>query len=422
MNYTFITDFHKSRKNKIGASDVPWLIPHPVKQIESLAAYTDDKGGRHANTANDLYLKKINNEKSVSGFPAEMGHFIEGRALYEFIKDNISYDIAKEFFRGYQTYKIDRDNSNNLHPGSYNSTPFKHHTEAVTDFGVAHADCVYDPIKLYNPINMKKNKDGHWIIDLNGIEINMSKPFLIEAKSARYFSARRKDDPYTGYDLSLKEWQGVPLKVYFQCQFQMLLYRVDVCYLVLIYDTSSKHYWTIKANKKHQKELQQLAEYMKKCLDTKTPPKELLMNSKDIRSLFPEIQDDFRELKAKEKKIVLQYALDGIEAARQESIWKKRKLECNERMSIHLRDTKVLKANVGGHLIDVANWKQTGGAFRIMGLSDIRKREDGKTIENYLNKKGLIKQDKESEKSNICLKSKDIKNINIEAVVKDESI
>lgn len=422
MNYTYIKDFHKSRQKRIGASDIPFLIPHPVRQIESLAAWTDDKNVRHANTAIDLYNEKINGKDYESSFPAEMGHYLEGRILYEFIKDNISYDIAKDFFRGYAKYKLERDFTNDfVSPEPYNNTPFKHHTEASNDFGVAHGDCVYDcndgPIDFINHKIIKKDKD--YFININGLEINLSRSFLLEAKSARYFSARRKDDPYRGYDLTLKEWQGVPLKVYFQCQYQMLLYGVDICYIALIYDTSSKHYWTIKANKKHQAELQQIAEYMKKCIDTKTPPKQLLMNSKDIKYLYPEIKDDFRELKDEELQEVLKIAIEQKEAAKQEKTWKQKKEECEEKAGIFLRDTEFIKGNVGGHLIDIAKWKKTGGSERIAGLAAIGKREDGKTIEKYLRRKKLINKTKENTKAAIVIKSKELEGIDVKEINKE---
>jgi len=411
-NYTYITNFHKSRAGRIGASDVPALIPHPIKQIESLAAYTDEKHQRHAMTALDLYNAKINNTFSPSSFPAEMGHWLEGRALYEFIADNIDKAIAKDFLRGYMMHKIEQDNSKDaVNPEPFNNTPFKHNTEVQNDYGVAHADCVYVPnarMNVYDIEMVKQKTTGSWVIKSNGLTIDLSNPFLIEAKSARYFSARRKEDPYTGYDLDLHEWQGIPLKVYFQVQFQMHLYNADTCYVVLIFDTSSKHYWQIKYNKKHALELEQLARYMKKCIDDRTPPKELLMNSKDIQSLYPEIKEDFRELKDDELQTVLKIAMEEIEASEQEKTWKRKKEQAADQLSIHLKDTKVLKGNVSGMIVDIARWKETGGSERIMGLADIAKREDGKTVEKYLRRKGLVKADKTGMKASVVIKSKDM--------------
>lgn len=406
MNYHYIANFEKSRKNRIGASDVPWLIPHPIRQIESLAAYTDDKGNRHANTANDLYEMKVNNIKSESGFPAEMGHYLEGRILREFIADNIDSKIADDFFRGYMMHKMDQDAQKTaINPEPYNNTPFKHNTEAEAGWGVAHGDIVYHTdYSMTKKLGLEKD----WIIKKNGLIIDLSKPFLIEAKSARYWSARRKEDPYNGYDLDLYTWQGIPLRIYFQCQFQMLLYDVDVCYVALLFDTSSKHYWQIQANKKHQDELQQLAMYMKKCIDTKTPPKDLLMNSKDIRALYPEIKEDFKEVKDDELKTIIQTAKKYIEAKEQEKAWKEKKEQYEDTISIHLKDTQLLKGNINGMFLDLAKWKETGGGEYTMSLKDIRSREDAQTIERYLKRKKLIKQSQKNRKPSIMIKEKDL--------------
>lgn len=422
INYLFISNFHKSRENRIGASDIPALIPHPIKQVESLAAYTDEKGQRHAMTALDLYNDKIGNIHHASGFPAEMGHWLEGRALYEFISDNIDKTIAKEFLRGYMMHKIEQDNSTDaINPAPFNNTPFKHNTEVQNEYAVAHADCIYDASDgriINKPLSMGRSgiiqtKESMDIIKSNGMIIDLSKPFLIEAKSARYFSARRKDDPYTGYDLDLHEWQGIPLKVYFQVQFQMHLYGVDTCYVVLIFDTSSKHYWQIKANKKHQLELEQLARYMKKCIDEKTPPKELMMNAKDIQALYPDIQEDFRELKGDELSEVLKIAIEEIDASENEKAWKRKKEQAADRLSIHLKDTKILKGNIGGMIVDIAKWKETGGSERTVGLAEIREREDGATVEKYLRRKGLVKKSEESRKPSVTLKRKDIEDMEV---------
>jgi hypothetical protein len=147
---------------------------------------------------------------------------------------------------------------------------------------------------------------------------------------------------------------------------------------------------------------------MKKCIDERTPPRELLMNSKDIQALYPIIQEDFRELKDDELAEVLKIAMEEIEAGTQEKEWKRKREQAADRLSIHLKDTKVLKGNVGGIIVDIARWKETGGSERVMGLSDIAKREDGATVEKYLRRKGLVKADKTGMKPSVVIKLKDM--------------
>lgn len=417
MNYRYITDFHKSRAARIGASEISWCVPHPVKQVESLAAYTDIKGNRQACTANDLYNDKLNPPPWEYSFPAEMGHYLEPQAIREFIADNISVDIADKYFRGFMMHRLDQMQSKDaIHAGPYNSTPFKHNTEAITNYGVAHGDCLYDPesgMVIHKTSNVGQSTPGNiesgFIIKKNGLTIDLSKPFLIEAKSARRYTVKARDkDKYLGYDLTMKQWQGVPLKNYFQVQYQMALYGVDVCYIALIFDTSEKYFWQIKANKKHQRELIQIAEYMKKCIDTNTPPKQLVMNSKDIQYMYPKIQEDFRELQGKELEETIEVAIMQRYAAEQEKMWKRKKEDAAERMSIHLKDTTMLKGMVNGRLQTISRWKETGGGMRLMGLGKIKEREDSKRIMRYLEKNKLLKEAKSGLNPSVVIKSDEL--------------
>lgn len=412
MNYTFIKDFHKSRKNKIGASDIPFLVPNPEIQIESLAAYTDSKGIRHACTALDLYNEKLNGKDYEYSFPADMGHYLEGKAIYEFISDNISKDIANEFLYGYTKHQNEQNMQSFrknkkicINPEPYNNTLFKHNTEASNEYGVAHADILYDPYQIEND----DIRNGLKKIKINGLIIDLSSPFIIEAKTARKYTVdARKKNKYKGYDLSLKTWQGLPLKVVFQVLYQMKLYNVDTAYIALIFDTSEKHYWQIKANKKHQNELVTLAHYMKKCIDTKTPPKQLLMNSKDIQKLYPEIKEDFREAINEELADIIKIAKIRKKAAQQENECKKKKEDCDERMSLHLKDTQMIKGIVNDSLQTIAKWQFRSGGKRIVGLTDIKERDDSKNIIRYLKNKDLIKLSKDSIKPTICIKSSEL--------------
>ena len=208
----YITDFHKSREARIGASDIPTLIPHPLRPSESLAGY--------GQTAITLWEEKTGQrQRTPSGFAADMGHYIEPKAIREFIRDVASGEpemsggrVAMEFFRGFMMYELEAERRRpDAQTGrAFNHTAFKHHTEAVTPFGVAHADCVYIPEG-----NARKVKTPY------DFTVDFTKPFIIEAKSAQYWAARRNDDPYSGYDTSLKEWQGIPLKHYLQIQYHL---------------------------------------------------------------------------------------------------------------------------------------------------------------------------------------------------------
>ena len=138
-----------------------------------------------------------------------------------------------------------------------------------------------------------------------------------------------------------------------------------------------------------------------------------MMNAKDIQSLYPTISDDFRELKNEELSEVIKIAIEEIDASENEKAWKRKKEQAADRLSIHLKDTKILKGNIGGMIVDIAKWKETGGSERVAGLAEIRERDDGKAIEKYLRRKGLVKKSEESRKPSVVLKRKDIEDMEV---------
>lgn len=393
MQLQYITDFHKSREARIGASDIPALIPHPLRPSESLAGY--------GQTAITLWEEKIGARiRPVAGFSAEMGHYIEPKAIREFIRD-VSTDapemdgdkIARAFYRGYMLYELESEQAGWGAPDgrTYNNTAFHHHTEALSPFGVAHADTVYMPES-----NARKVKTAY------DFTVDFTKPFLIEAKSAQYWAARRREDPFSGYDTGLKEWQGIPLKHYMQIQYQLALYNIDTAYLSLIYNTSEKHYWQIKANRKHQNELIELAEKMKWHIDKKKPPRELAMNADDIRKLYPEIKEDFCEISGDELQKAIEITSVYRKASEQEKQWKARREDAENAMAVLLKDNREITGRIGDKVETIARWKPTGGGEYAASLKDVT--QGNPNAIKYLRKHGLIKEKKKGEKVDIKLR------------------
>ena len=378
MNYTYITDFYKSREGRIGSSDIPALIPHPVRKSESLAGYE--------RTAITVYEEKTGiTKREPAGFSARVGNDIEILPLRYFIEDykldnDDSKKVAIDFFRGYTLCKIEQETKTDgiIDTSVFNNTNYKHHTESMNDFAVAHADCLY--VGATNP---------------------KTKPFIIEAKSAQFWAVKRKDDIYSGYDFDLKDWKGIPLKHYFQIQFQMALYGVDNAYLALLYNTSEFHTWQIKGNKKHQAELLELAEYMKKCIDKKTPPKEKAMNASDIQKLYPEIKEDFREVVGKELESAVSIVEQYQHAKQQVKQWELKERDALDAISVLLKDEREIKGLVNDELQTIARWKNTGGAEKIVALSKIKK--ERADIYGYLLDNSLIEYQKTDRKPEIKL-------------------
>jgi len=143
---------------------------------------------------------------------------------------------------------------------------------------------------------------------------------------------------------------------------------------------------------------------MKTCIDNRTPPKQLVMNASDIKKLYPEIKEDFKEVKGPELDEVLQAARLYREASEQEKNWKQKKEDAESRMAIHLQDAGKISGVIDGSMVDIAKWKNTGGGERLSGLDSISKRDDGKRLLTYLRKNGLIKTSEPGRKPSVVIK------------------
>lgn len=363
-------DFHKTRSNKIGASDIPAIIANPEKPNESLSGY-----GRTPLTVWEEKTGKLKRESA--GRPAEIGHFIENKTIELFLKEfefpekeieNLQYKIIAEMDREYLDEKQD--------------SMFKYHTQYYTNHKIAHPDSVYIPA---GNSDMKK-------IEKNRITIDLTKPFILEAKSATYFSAKRPGNSLiSGYDFSLKTWQGIPLKHYMQIQFQLMLFDIDIAYLALISNTSEFHVWEIKANKSHQEEINKTVDGISHCIKNNIPPREYIFNQEDIKSLYPNIKNDFLMLTGKENEeqinnIVEQYK----KAILQEKKWKEKETEALDAMSIVMSDHKELRDKNG----IIACWQERKGSEKIISLKEIRDLSPQSYL--LLQKNNLIKTTKNS--------------------------
>jgi hypothetical protein len=360
MNY--ITAFAKSRSTKIGSSDVPALIQHPEKS-ESLAGY-----GR---TALTVYEEKIGiRERELASEPAEFGHIIEPYAIMKFIRKYVDDKTADKFLRGCLLCDFDRTKDGYPTAAATQTTDFLHHTEAVTDYSVSHADC----INISDPQNA----------------------ILIEAKTSGFWPARRTDDPYKGYDKEVKGHRGIPLSVFYQVQHQAAIYqevygiKVKIANLILI--SEGQYYeWEIRIDTRIQERLVELCSYMKTCIDKKIPPKKLAMNVSDIKVMYPKLNEDFRLVSGDELASAVEAANKAKEAAEQLKAWKQKKEDAEATLSIFLKDNKKLQGIIDGEITDIAAWQSREGGERIIGLKELKELDSGERLYKYMKKNGLIK-------------------------------
>lgn len=367
-------NFHSSRAGRIGASDVPAILPNPEKPTESLAGW-----GR---TALTVYKEKWGElEGPEYNLPMEMGHYLENKSAELFIRRFWNADDALSFRARKEQFESRPD----AHAINYQSPPWHHSTEYHYDGMVVHPDVVYDPScyscdgETWEHANSLKKR-------IEGVTVDLSRPFLIECKSARLMATKRQPDTFTkGYDFSLTGWQGIPLKHYVQIQFQLALMQVDTAYLSLIYDTSNFQCWKVDANRKWQGRIMDVVGRMVEHIKRGTPPKELAMNSADIQAIYPRLDRDYCMVIGDESDRIKKTCLAYSHASDQEKKWKEAKKDAQDALSVNLKNYHELRSGT-----DVlAEWSQRKGREKLSdSVASIKKNDP--VVYRYLVKKGYI--------------------------------
>jgi len=375
-------DFLEKRSLRVGASDIPALIPNPERPNESLAGYE--------RTAVTLWEEKTGRRaQSPVGLPAEMGRWNEVKAIELFIRD-IDPDMAREYALERLRYEMLFERDPNRRTSAYQSTPFKHNTQWYNDDFIVHPDGIFDPdgnIRQWEVLNHVGPIKAH------GYNIDLSYPYLIEAKTASYWSAKRRNGSLvSGYDFDLKTWQGIPLKHYVQIQFQLACLDVEVAYLPLLYDSASFHVWEIRRDRKTGDQLIDLAGRMAWHIKHDTPPKEMAMNAVDIATLYPTITDDFAMLPEDATNAAIEAARKYRHAKAQEKAWKQKADDASDALACYLKDAKEIRAMRNGEIVTVAKWIEKKGSERVMGLKEIGKLAGGEALTKTLRDAGAIKQ------------------------------
>ncbi|MBE3065159.1 MAG: hypothetical protein IMZ69_09105 [Spirochaetes bacterium] len=375
-------DVTQHRDTRIGASEIACLIPNPEKPTESLAGYD--------RTAVTVFNEKTGRAKrEPAGLAAEMGHYLEPKATELFMRDLFGEDTAAEWFIRRMQYEVlSRKFSGAPHGATkpraetYQVEPVKHSIEFYTDDFIVHPDGIYIPGTLQHrlggllpPLTMPAH----------GLTFDLARPFLVEAKSARFWSALRPPESMvTGYNMELRTWQGIPLKHYVQIQFQLALLEVDICYLPLLFDTSEFQVWEIHEDRKVQNQIIDLAGRMAWHVKHDQAPRELAMNAADVIALYPDVHGDFVYVSGEEAAAVREASAAYHKAGKQERLWTARKKEAQDTLAVHLKDRKELRDEAGV----LARWTEKAGSDRVKALSKIEA-EDPVTY-RYLQRKGLI--------------------------------
>ena len=383
--FWYISDnFHTARSKRIGASEISSCIPNPEKPGESLSGY--------GNTAITLWQEKTGRkERDQAGLHAEMGNWNEPKNIELFLR-GIDRPLGLEYLQSRLEYELLKEHGTKPNPEKYQTTPCKHHAQWYNDFAICHPDGIWVPPSPETPK-----------IKAHGLKIDLSKPFIIEAKNASYWSAKRRNGSHhTGFDYELKTWQGIPLKFYVQIQYQLEALDVNVAYLPLLSDSANQHTWIIGRNRKWGKKLFELASRMKWHIDNDKPPKDLAISIDDVCTLYPTINDDFRLVTGDDGEKITELARTYKHADEQAKLWDNRKKDAASALSVYLSDTKELRTNIDGEIVPVAKWVERKGSERIEALKTIK--EEKPEVYKYLDKKGCLSTSEASRSVKVCLK------------------
>jgi hypothetical protein len=394
--------FKETRGARIGASDCPYLFPDPERPTESLAAFTDINGKKQPNTALDLWKKKTGEEKKfTNSYPARIGHTLEDKALEFFIERFFDKKSATILRIRKQRYENDLllseiTEAEAPNPEHYQYGLFRHNTEYYFDGMIVHPDLIY----LGNPDLLKAPKKGRYIT-VEGITVDLAKPFYLEAKSARKEATKRRNESFVkGYDFDLTNWQGIPLKHYVQMQFQSAVFQIDTGYLPLLHNTSEFQVWRVDKDKKWQARIINTVGKMLKYIEMKVPPKEMAINLADIISLYPNLRNDFITVTGDKAEKIKEICKEAKKAVKQIKNWEAVKKDCGDALSVYMTDYDEIKDGSD----TLVKWKKTKGresigvSKEITGKLSFLKylKLNDKTGYNYLFRKGWLKTGKDS--------------------------
>lgn len=366
--YRFVRDIFEYRGVKIGASEVPCLFPDPERPSESVAGY--------GKTAMTLYLEKIGEKQpDKAGLAAEMGHYLEPKAIELFIRGVWGKEIAEEWMRKRMDFEMNGGDAR-----AKQAYPILFNTAFIDKTSIVHPDGLH-----------VGEKDGKLVRTDWGFKVDTRKDFLLEAKSASFFSARRGDSEVRGYDRNNKTWQGIPLKNWFQTQYQMLKAGVNLCYLLLLSDTSKFDVWEIKADREMQRRIANVVSLFMASVERHEPPKALAMNIEDIKILFPSVTEDFSMVIGEEGDKVKELSDKALVAAEQERVWKAKKDDALSALSVYLKDMKELRDEDGDV---VCRWQTRAGVESVVSFKDMQ-RNDPNAVK-YLRRRGLIRKSADS--------------------------
>jgi hypothetical protein len=242
------SDFHKRRSKTIGSSDIPVLFGL-VKQYKTAYDLWKEMTGRMPGANSD-------NQQSA---PAALGHAIEGIILSRQIEELSDRETAHKFRVDYYQHEDSRP------------TDWKPATEFIPFSFSVYPD------------------DNRFTASPDCVRIGDDE-LIIEAKLGSRFANLRSSKKEDGYDLDDPTENGLPLRVYLQCQWQALVCGIDNIIVRALIDSVFEAQYTFKSNIAIQNKLVEAADKFLNLVKADKPPAP--QNFNDIKGIYDDVRDD----------------------------------------------------------------------------------------------------------------------------------
>lgn len=141
----------------------------------------------------------------------------------------------------------------------------------------------------YRPLTEARHDRGYIVAHADLIDIE--KPYIMEAKTSGFFSAKRGSDVNYGYDLEDNSENGIPSSVYLQVQAQLLCYGINEAYVTAMLDTGiHRLYGPIMSHRATQEKILAICERFWWHVEKDQPPKPELWD--DVVRLNPTLDKE----------------------------------------------------------------------------------------------------------------------------------
>jgi hypothetical protein len=268
--YRKIKDFAAELTQGVGSSNIPTLAGLNL-QYENGTPYM-------------LWRQKKGlDPPSIGGERADWGHRLEPLILARWVEKHFGKETAAEYLaakirgRSYEPFKTNTKCNHPEYP-----------------WARSHADLLIDSPKFF-PVKCPKcgSEDEYpsgftgECTNRCGQEIHTEEAYIVEAKSAGFFSAKRdEDNPDAGFSKSDFSASGVPARVFLQVQWQLFTYGVRVAYVAVLIDTGEwREYGPIIADPRVQEKCLALGQRFQNLVDSNTPPQP--ENWADVATMWP---------------------------------------------------------------------------------------------------------------------------------------